>query len=70
MTKTVFRISGMHCSSCAMLIDLELADLPGVADAKTNYARATTEVTFDPGKVSLDTIVATIRAVGYTAAHG
>ncbi len=67
MTRQTLRIAGMHCSSCAMAIDLELEELPGVAEAHTNFARATTEVIFDPIRVSLDAIIATIGQVGYTA---
>lgn len=67
-TRRTLRIAGMHCSSCAMAIDLELEDLPGVAEARTSYARATTEVTFDPARVNLDTIIATIGDAGYTVA--
>lgn len=67
-TRRALRIAGMHCSSCAMVIDLELEDLPGVAEARTSYARATTEVTFDPARVTLDAIIAAIGDAGYTVA--
>ena len=66
-THTTLRIADMHCASCAMAIDFELEDLPGVTEARTSYARATTEVTFDPARVDLEAIVAAIREVGYTA---
>ena len=67
MTRQTLRISGMHCSSCAMAIDLELEELPGVTEARTSFARAITEVVFDPTRVNLDAIVTTIGQVGYTA---
>ena len=66
-THLTLRIAGMHCTSCAMAIDLELEDLPGVAEARTSYARGTTQVVFDPARVGLDAIVAAIREAGYTA---
>jgi len=66
-TRRTLRIVGMHCSSCAMAIDLALEELPGVAEARTNFVRATTEVTFDPARVGLDAIVAAILEAGYTA---
>ncbi len=66
-TRQTLRIAGMHCSSCAMAIDLELEELPGVADARTSFARAITEVVFDPSRVGLDAIIAAIGQVGYTA---
>ncbi len=65
--RRTLRIAGMHCASCAMAIDLELEDLPGVAEARTSYARATTAVVFDPARVGLDAIIAAIRQAGYAA---
>ena len=66
-TRRTLRIAGMHCSSCAMAIDMELEDLPGVEEARTNFARATTQVVFDPAGVSLEVIIAAIHEAGYTA---
>ena len=60
-----FSIQGMHCSSCAMTIDWELEDLPGVEKAATSYAKATTEVTFDPSRTSLEALVAAIERAGF-----
>ncbi len=65
--RQTLRIAGMHCTSCALAIDMELEELPGVAEARTSYARATTEVVFDPARVDLGAIIAAIREVGYTA---
>ncbi len=65
--KTKFKITGMHCTSCAMNIDGELEDTEGVKEANTNYAKALTEVEFDTDKMTQDKIVAIIKKVGYTA---
>lgn len=67
MTRATFRIAGMHCPSCATGIDLDLETLPGVKEAKTSFARSTTEVVFDPAAVDLATIIACITAAGYEA---
>ncbi|MFA6512271.1 MAG: heavy metal-associated domain-containing protein [Patescibacteria group bacterium] len=61
-------ITGMHCVSCSMAIDGDLEDLPGVAKAETDYAKARTTVQYDPGKVSMETIIAAIKKLGYDAA--
>lgn len=66
MTKK-FKIIGMHCSSCAMTIDMDLEDLDGVKSAKTSYAKAETEVEFDPVKVTDDLVLETIKKSGYNA---
>ena len=49
-----------------MNIDGELEDL-GVKSAKTNYAKAITEVEFDHDKITLEKIIAIINELGYTA---
>ena len=64
ITKTVLKITGMHCTSCAMNIDGELEDL-GVINANTNYAKAVTEVEYDDEKVSMKQIQDAIQKVGY-----
>lgn len=65
--KKKFKISGMHCTSCAMTIDMDLEDLEGVKASHTAYAKMETEVEFDPGKIIDDVIVETIKKSGYTA---
>ncbi len=62
----VFKISGMHCTSCAMNIDGELEDTERIMEANTNYARQETQVKFDPEKISQDAITGIIAKVGYT----
>jgi len=67
ITKKVFTITGMHCTSCAMNIDGELEDTGKVKDVKTNYAKAQTEVTYDPKEISDEEIIVTIKKSGYDA---
>jgi len=57
----------MHCSSCAMTIDMDLEDLEGVNKSQTSYAKAETEIEFDPGKITDALILETIKKSGYTA---
>ncbi|MBT6574607.1 copper-translocating P-type ATPase [Candidatus Falkowbacteria bacterium] len=38
MSKKELRISGMHCSSCALIIEKKLKKIPGVKSAVVNYA--------------------------------
>ncbi len=57
----------MHCTSCAVTIDMDLEDLDGVKSAKTSYAKMETEVEFDPEKIKDNLIIETIKKSGYTA---
>lgn len=65
--KLNLKIEGMHCSSCALLIDSNLEDLDGVLSANTSYAKQVSEVDFDPRKASLERILETIKDTGYSA---
>lgn len=66
MTRTiVLKISGMHCASCAMDIDMTLEEMDGILEASTSYARSETQVKFDPDRVNEDKITGIIKTVGY-----
>jgi len=59
--------SGMHCSSCSMLVDMTLGDLAGVESSKTDHATGESVVTYDDSVVSLEAIIDAIRGAGYEA---
>lgn len=67
MKKIIFHIIDMNCVACAITIDGDLEDTEGVKESKTNYAKAQTEVTFDPKKVSKKEMLSIIKKSGYTA---
>jgi Cu+-exporting ATPase len=59
-------IGGMTCSSCAARIEKKLNRLEGVT-ASVNYATEKAKVRYAEG-VSVDDLVSTVEATGYTAA--
>lgn len=65
--KKKFKITDMHCTSCALTIDMDLEDLEGVKESKTSFAKSETEIEFDPEKVSTELILETIQKSGYEA---
>ncbi len=67
MAKKIFQIEGMHCTSCALLIDEELEELAGVVRTKTSYAKQLAEVEYDEKQTDERKIVAAIAGVGYKA---
>lgn len=67
MTNTTLKVSGMHCSSCSMLITMNLEDLDGVERVKCDHATGLTEVTYDHTQVDTDSIVREIVESGYSA---
>lgn len=64
MVKKIFKITNMHCTSCALAIELALDDI-GVK-ARSSYAKGEVEVEFDPHAVTDAQIIQTIQKSGYT----
>lgn len=67
MKTVTLKIIGMHCTSCAINIDLDLEELEGVAEVNTNYAKQQTRVTFDLTKIAIEKIITVIKNLGYEA---
>lgn len=63
------KIGGMHCGSCAMLVQTAVEELPGVSKAAVDKGRETAHVEFDPAVVSISRIITIIEEAGYTAAR-
>ncbi len=66
-TSVSLKTTGMHCGSCAMLIQMTVEDLPGVKSAKTEYSTGLTDVTFDTDVLGTDAIITAIEGAGYGA---
>jgi len=62
-TKKIYKINGMHCSSCAMLIEGELEDR-GLTGA-CSFAKGIVEVE-DNGNVKDDIVKEAVEAAGYS----
>jgi P-type Cu+ transporter len=65
--KTTFPIVGMHCASCARLIEKKLIKSPGVVAAAVNYGSEQAAVDFDPTRTNIQTLGAAVSSLGYTA---
>ncbi len=62
-----FVTTGMHCSSCSMLIHMDLSELDGVQSVSVDHTSGLSEVTFDDTVVGPEAIVAAIVRAGYGA---
>src|SRR3989338_6664858 len=60
-------ISGMHCASCAGLIERSLKKVAGVQQANVNFAAEKALVTFDAATATVPQFIAAIKKAGYTA---
>ncbi len=65
--KTSLHITGMHCASCANLVERELKKIPGVQRATVNFAAAKATIGFDDAKALPSAFIKAVQNAGYTA---
>ena len=65
-----FPIIGMHCASCAKLIERKLARVPGVFEAQVNYGSESAIVNHDSEKVTNKDLESAVTDAGYRAIIG
>ena len=63
MIKKSYKVLGMHCTSCPLLIESDFEDL-GVK-ASCNYARESLDVEYDETKFDEQKIRAIVETAGY-----
>lgn len=66
MTELQLKVDGMHCASCALLIEEELEELDGVTEAKASFRRQRAWVVLDDARV-VPAILEKIGELGYRA---
>ena len=63
-----YRITGMHCASCGLLVDDTLEDIPGIASSSIDARSGIAVIDVEPGSVIGDAAgVAAITSLGYVA---
>ena len=65
--KASFPIIGMHCASCARLIEKQLVKTPGVNLANVNYGSEQASVDFDETATNIDILAGRVKSLGYVA---
>lgn len=66
MHTQTYRVKGMHCASCAIMIEKTFKKSEGVHEAHVNYGTETAKVSFDTAKTSPETLSSQIEPLGYT----
>ncbi|MEK7562314.1 MAG: heavy metal-associated domain-containing protein [Patescibacteria group bacterium] len=67
MEKIILSISGMHCNSCAKIIETTLEEKEGVSSISVNYDSKKAFLEFDEQKINFDEIKSEIETLGYKA---
>ena len=67
MNKTEnFQVKGMHCASCAGIIERTLKKTKGIQSAEVNYGTETAKITYSESETSPDNIAKQIEPLGYS----
>lgn len=63
-----YKIKGMHCASCASIIEKAFKKVPGVESAEVNYGTETAKVAFDGARTNPHHLSQVIEPLGYSLA--
>ena len=66
MKTTTYNVKGMHCSSCAGIIEKTFKKTEGVQSAEVNYGTETAKVSFDESKIDAFRLSKKIEPLGYS----
>ena len=60
-------LSGMHCSSCAGLIERSVKKVPGVAEVNVNFATEKARIVYNPTTTKIENLIKGVEDAGYKA---
>jgi len=65
-TSKTYKIKGMHCASCAGIIERTFKKTDGVSSVEVNYGTEVAKISFDDKKMSSETLSKKIEPLGYS----
>ncbi len=63
----VMDVPGMTCKFCPITVRKALQKVPGVVKAESDFASKTATVVYDPDRVTVEQLTATVKNAGYEA---
>src|SRR3989344_5039069 len=66
MKTETFKIKGMHCASCASIIEMTLRKVEGVVLVEANYGNESVKVSYDKLKTNPQELSKNIEPLGYS----
>ncbi len=69
MKKIRFRVRGMHCASCEVLVEREWRKIPGIVAVKSNHASGRAEVIYEGETPRPETLERAIASTGYSVSR-
>ena len=67
MVKKTYRVEGMHCSNCPMIVESIEDYLPGIKQVSASYQKGQMVVEFDESLVTEAEIFSAVEKKGYHA---
>ncbi len=65
--KVNLSLYGMHCSSCAAIIEKSIKKVSGVKEARVNFAAEKAVVTYDNSQAKQEDLIGAVKKAGYAA---
>ena len=65
-TLKTYKVQGMHCASCAGIIEKTFKKVEGVISAEVNYGTEKVKIAFDESKTSVQDLSKKIEPLGYS----
>ncbi len=62
----IYRVKGMHCASCASIIERTVKKIDGVEDISVNSGTENAKITFDATKIKSEDFNKKLEPLGYT----
>ncbi len=66
MSTHIYKVKGMHCASCASIIERTVKKIEGVEDISVNNGTEKAKVTFDTAKTSHHALNERLKPLGYS----
>ncbi len=65
MVEKIYKIKGMHCASCAGIIEKTFKKTEGVFSVSVNYGNESAKISFDDSKTNIQDLSEKIKPLGY-----
>jgi len=65
MASHIYKIKGMHCASCASIIEREFKKTDGVKSVEVNYGTESANIEYDEKKLNANKLSQKIKPLGY-----
>lgn len=65
--KVTLNITGMHCASCAGIIDRKIKKNEGIINSNVNFSTEKASVTYEDSKLGVEDLINSVKSAGYGA---